>query len=280
MLVPVPCYLGRLPNTTGASSRNVNPHYLSLNDLATKRGLKIVNLNIRSLFPKIAQVEALLEDEGIDVFNLNESWLSPSISNNLLRVNNYKLYRQDRALNKKGGGLCVFVSKNLKINVQTYDNLNVSNEHMELLVLTIQQKCTKPITLVSVYRPPQGKQTVFIVLLRNTLKNIPSGSKIVLTGDFNIDYATTNCKSTRELKNLEREFVLDQKILYPTRVTARSRTIIDHMCTNIDDIAEAGVIKSEISDHYATYVIIKKLKTVVVLRHFSADFKTRRLQTE
>lgn len=115
---------------------------------------------------------------------------------------------------------------------------------MELLVITIQQKCSKPITLVSVYRPPRGKQTLFTDLLRSTLKNIPNGNKIVVAGDFNIDYALVNCKSTKELKSLEREFVLNQKILHPTRVTARSRTTIDHVYANIEDITEAGVIKT------------------------------------
>lgn len=168
-----------------------------------------MSLNIRSLLPKIAQVEAILQDESLDILNLNESWLSSSIGNNLLRIPNYKVYRLDRAMNKKGGGICVYVSKNLTVNAQTYEDLNISNEHLELFVLNIQQKCTKPITLVSVYRPHQGKQNVFIELLRNTLKNLSGGSKIILTGDFNIDYATVNCKSVRELKQLEREFVLD-----------------------------------------------------------------------
>lgn len=141
----VVCYLRSPLTVAGANLRNENLLYSSLKDLTGKRGLKVVNLNIRSLLPKIAQVEAILEDESIDIVNLDESWLNLNISNNLLRIANYKLYRCDRAINKKGGGICIFVSNKLKVNAQTYESLNVSNKHIELFVLTIQQKCTKPV---------------------------------------------------------------------------------------------------------------------------------------
>lgn len=117
--------------------------------------------------------------------------------------------------------------------------------------------------------PPQGKQAIFTKVLRDTLKSLSADSKIVLTGDFNIDYSMANCKSVRELRQLEREFVLEQKISVPTRVTNRSTTLIDLIFTNMEDVLETGVLDMKASDHYATYIIVKKKKTAHGLTSFT-----------
>lgn len=141
----------------------------SFEELGNCRGLKIVNLNVRTLYPKQAQLEAVITKGKIDVFGLCETWLSGTIHNNLLRIPDYKIYRHDRRVSKRGGGIATYVHKSLKVDANMYDNLNLSERDIELLILKVNQKCTKPYIIISMYRPLQGSIKRFIDKLRTTL---------------------------------------------------------------------------------------------------------------
>lgn len=83
-----------------------------IDQIGRKRGLTIAGLNIRSLPPKVSQIECLLEGEGIRVLCLSESWLNKNTHNNLIRVRNYKIYRWDKESKKRGGGIRAYVHQN------------------------------------------------------------------------------------------------------------------------------------------------------------------------
>lgn len=76
-------------------------------------------------------------------------------------------------------------------------------------------------------------------------------------GDFNINYLEDSTPK-RELKNLEKEFNLKQRIDKPTRYTKKSKTLIDHIYTSCNNVSVAGVLDCHMSDHLPTYVTIKK----------------------
>lgn len=116
-------------------------------ELAKCKGLKLVGLNIRSLLAKQSQVEAELSTNKISVLSLIEAWLNNKVHNGLIRVPEYKVYRLDRKLNKRGGGIAVYVHVKLLVNASTYENLSISDEDIEVLVLSISQKCSKPLTV-------------------------------------------------------------------------------------------------------------------------------------
>lgn len=184
------------------------------------------------------------------------------------------MYRWDRKLRKRGGGICIYVNQKIKVNAQIYENLSISDQNIEIAVLQIQQTCSKPTFLVSVYRPPQGNQQVFLQSVRETIQEIGNNKNIILLGDLNIDYRQISTKSVRELRMLAREFNLVQYIDKPTRVTTTTATQIDYIFTNIDDIAHAGVIDTMLSDHYSTFTIVKKKRT----NHEKVTFTCRQLK--
>lgn len=63
-----------------------------------------------------------------------------------------------------------------------------------------------------------------------------------------------------ELKLMAEELNLKQLVNKPTRLTKSSNTIIDHIYSNLNNVVGTGVIELNISDHFPTYVIIKKQK--------------------
>lgn len=75
------------------------------------KGLYIIHVNIWSLLPKIDQLRAWLISNRPSVITISETWLSSSISNSDISLDNYILYRADRGA--RGGGVATYVSSNL-----------------------------------------------------------------------------------------------------------------------------------------------------------------------
>lgn len=200
----------------------------------------------------------MLDEARIDILCLNESWLNQSISNDQIRIDEYKVYRLDRTVKRKGGGLCTYIYGTHKVNAHKYDELNTSNSDLEMLILEIQQKCTKPRVIISVYRPPQGNVTNCINTIKAAIKSIGPAVEICILGDLNVDYSDKSLAAKRELKTLEREYNLTQQISIPTRVTGTTNTLLDHMYTNLRNIAHSGIINTYLSDHFPTFIVIKK----------------------
>ena len=65
---------------------------------------------------------------------MSETWLNSTVTNGEIAIDDYKIFRQDR-LHKKGGGVCAFVKKVLKVTIineltnisdQTFNNFGLS----------------------------------------------------------------------------------------------------------------------------------------------------------
>ncbi len=76
-------------------------------------------------------------------------------------------------------------------------------------------------------------------------------------GDFNIDLLKSDADNNTWLELME-NYQFSQLINEPTRVTNKSRTLIDHILTTTPDkVRCTKVPKIGISDHYPTVVVYK-----------------------
>ena len=89
----------------------------------------------------------------------------------------------------------------------------------------------------------------------NMCKTMYHGEYLIL-GDFNIDFKNSTHPDTVELRGLLCKFWLRQIIADYTRVSAKSRTLIDLLFTDID-VVESGVKPYIISDYLPIYIIRK-----------------------
>ena len=64
--------------------------------------------NIRSLAPKIDELGPIASSNHVDIICITETWLSPSIPDNLVSLPNFTLFRNDRS-GSNGGGVCVYI---------------------------------------------------------------------------------------------------------------------------------------------------------------------------
>ena len=199
---------------------------------------------------------------------LTETWLDDSVNDSELIINNYCLIRADR--NRQGGGVCLFIRENLTFNRR----LDIITDSIETLWVEILQPKTIPILVGVAYRPPS--QSDFYDIFEQTCHQINTNKhEIIILGDFNADVkADSNLQ--RRLVEFQTTFDLDQVIVEPTRITPKSRTIIDLiLVSDPAKISQSGVIEIGVSDHFLTYCTRKITK---VLYHKHNNIKIRSLK--
>ena len=114
--------------------------------------------------------------------------------------------------------------------------------------------------------------------LKDLLENLSHENKtIVIMGDFNIDLLKydTEKDSADFLDSMYASFLLPY-ISTPSRVTPRSKTLIDNIFSNnIEDGSISGNIVTTISDHYAQFLLLQNLnnKNPIKNEMYHQDFK-------
>lgn len=167
---------------------------VNIETLGSYRGLKVVCWNLRSLAPKIAEFEIILDKTSPDIICISESWLTDAVPDSQLEIDGYTLFRYDRTTAKKGGGLCIYSKINLKTEDSSLKHLNICDSSVEIQLLRLQLPCTKPIIIVNTYRPPSGNLDLAIEHLQSVIDNLPNSAEYYVLGDFNVD--TLASKST------------------------------------------------------------------------------------
>jgi hypothetical protein len=66
-------------------------------------------INTRSLFSKVDELQALLFSNSADIIAITESWLYEDISDDLIALDGYGIYRNERSHARGGSVVCLFV---------------------------------------------------------------------------------------------------------------------------------------------------------------------------
>ena len=218
------------------------------------RGLKISQLNTRSILPKIDSLRLLMKDNPYDVFSVSETWLKPSISDAEISLPGYSVVRMDRC-EKIGGGTAIYVRDSLPF--KTHSDLMINE--LENCMIEILRPKTKKLFICCVYRAPNKPLENYINQLNSVILKLPNESEFILLGDFNVDLSTNSRSPSRQmLNNFSRQLHLDQVITQPTRITETSQTMIDLIFVNNSHrIVRNGVIPCSLSDHSLVFCVFK-----------------------
>ena len=230
------------------------------------KGLKIVHLNIRSIVKHRNEVEVTFSD--YDIICLTESWLNCNVENSVRDVPGFNIYRQDRQsevnqVKKRGGGILVYIKSKWAPYITEFPKMNIVSIDVEAVWLLLDPPKQRNLLIGIVYCPPDGKPSTAIDQLDGILTSfgeIEITSEIVVLGDFNIDYKKSISTECKYLKEFERNHQLRQYIKTPTRITNRVKSTIDLIFSNMNFIAEVGVLKNQISDHQPIFIRRKKTR--------------------
>ncbi len=77
--------------------------------------MKILLANCCSFFPKFNELSSLLPASQPSVICFTETWLTPSVSEPEVTLDGYTLFRSDRAVPRRGGGVALNLSSCLFI---------------------------------------------------------------------------------------------------------------------------------------------------------------------
>jgi len=194
-----------------------------------------------------------VKQQHLDVLCINESRLSPLISSSMVHIEGYELHRFDR--NRYGGGVCLYI----KLGIIGKNRCDLTDGNIECLVQEIRKPNSKPFAIITCYRPPDYDVHSFLKSLENMLTKIDTEfNEYYILGDLNCDLLSPNNPQARRLENLAELFQLTQLINEPTRITEKTRTLIDVILTNTPTrVVQSGVIHIGISDHSLVYTIRK-----------------------
>ena len=224
--------------------------------------ISILQLNVRGLASKRDELELLLKNieksSMPDVVILCETWLTPSSPP--LNFTGYDFISKNR-IHKKGGGVGLLISKNVKYRLRTdieVDDINCENCFVELKL------DSGNIVIGSIYRPPNTSNKDFVNLYKKLVSKIKmeSRKKIIIGMDHNLDFlkSQTHGLTIDFIKsNLSNDLI--PCITRPTRITKNSATLIDNIIVSTEYIGkiDSKILMDDISDHLPSYVKLNNI---------------------
>lgn len=266
-------------------------------DIPMSNSLSIMNTNARSLVKHFAEYQITVNSlynknfKYFDILSFTETWLDESLEN-LVNLDGYTSVFKHKKTMKEGGGIAIYVNRNLNFFVRQDIIVPVDKQHLfDCLFVEIKQNNpqSRNIILGVIYRSPSfNSQNEFITCMDHLLSSVSSENKeLVIVGDVNIDLLKykQHIKTNEYLDMLLCNGLLPA-ITLPTRVTHACATLIDHVfIKNTSEYHSAGTLTTDISDHFINFIFIKnqimnKSKpSYVTYRSFSKD-KVKKLSQD
>lgn len=228
---------------------------------------------MQSLYSKINEIQLMVDDVKPDFLCLSETWLSDRIPDGLVHLPGYSIFRADRLIHKRGGGLACYVRDSMVSGFDANKHRTAwrSNEHIELQLFEAKIRHIIKMIIVNVYRPPSGKLQNFIDELYDALYSIKSLNEYenYIMAGCNLPYNQQRSNSLKKLHEFDARFGLKQVIDTPTRYSLNTANILDLIFTNSNYVHSSGTWDLSLSDHQPVYIVRKKSRTKINRTTFS-----------
>ena len=153
---------------------------------------------------KLDEIHGTIKVNSFSIGVITESWLSSRVTDELINLPGYVTCRKDRPDDKRGGGICTYISS--QMNFIELADLNNSNFECQWFLIKPDRlpRGTNAIILATIYHPPGNDdnelRSHLIYSLDNALSVHPNSS-IILLGDFN-QFKPGNLCTSFKLKKL------------------------------------------------------------------------------
>ena len=246
------------PEAQMLSSKYFEPHELTPL-LKSKESLSFFHLNISSLPFHFEEFSTLLSTYKLPVDLLG-------ITESRLRINKLPLkpiqlpgYNfESTPTESTKGGTAIYIKKTLNYKLRKDLIIYKPNQLESTFIEVIQIK--KTFIAGCIYRHPSVEISDFNkYYLSNLIEKLSlENKKIVLLGDFNVDLLNydSNHDVSDFLDTMHSNLLLPH-ITSPTRITAKSSTLIDNIFSNFFDSSFiSDNIVTALSDHHAQFLVI------------------------
>ena len=229
------------------------------------------HINTCSLNKNHTELKQVLD---FDAFSCSESWLTKNTPKDRFMMDDFNIIRADRK-SRRGGGVCLFLRKQYK-----FKKINIPNicEMPEMLWVEVSVGKSK-VAIGTLYKPPKIPCLAFREAYESLIYIYSKYEHTILAGDFNVNLLNSDSYESRVLADSVIEpFSLKQMVTSPTRITEKSKTLIDLiLVTRPENVLFTGVWDAAgISDHCLTYCAYNvkrvKFKPYVVRRRDFRNF--------
>ena len=244
--------------------------------------MSLLHLNISSLPFHIDEFTNLLSElnSNFKIIGITETRLTTKKDPvNSIEIPNQNIEHTPTESDK--GGALLYISK--EINYKTKDGLKICKKKLlESKFIEVLPGSNKNTIVGCIYKHPcLTTQDFNFDLLQPLIDKLATENKnIVFLGDFNVDllhYESNN--PTREFLDLMFFASLTPQIIVPTRLTVRSKTLIDDIFTNsVEENTISGNLECCISDHLAHFLSfpVKKYQSKTIIENIKETKKSRR----
>lgn len=236
---------GNVNVNPGPLSNSVDLHHLPTpTEFANRYGIGFLHFNARSLLPKMDLLKTWFMSANPDIVVISETWLKPSVPDDVICVGGYNVYRTDQK--GRAGGVAIYVSQKFSVSVLLSQSIP---RQFELIALDIRV-ANAPFTIIGCYRPPSAASEA-LSTLTEVLSKL-NNSEIILFCDLNWDWLSDKSEN---FKLACSSLNLVQLIDSPTRLNPskpNSDTLLDVILTNrAHKYTAIGVFANDLSDHCA-----------------------------
>lgn len=221
----------------------------------------VLHFNIRSLVKNMDHLVTFMSTLKLtfSIIGLSETWLTDNLKESgIYELPGYKSVHAIRP-HRTGGGVSIFVQQHFQFSrrddlVLSYDECNVESVLIEIVTAK-----NKNIIIGNIYKPPDTDTVKFNNSINNVLTRINKEDKICyILGDFNINLLKYETHSfTKEFLNILQANYFFPAIVKPTRITAKSATLIDNILFNsLKFERNSGLIFTDITDHLPIFQIV------------------------
>ena len=214
---------------------------------------------MRSIVPKMDEINRLLQQQDLDVFCATETWLTDPAQDRILIFPGYRIVRRDRSSPHgggrrsagRGGGVAVIYREELTAAVLPIPSVGPC----ETLWLSISGGGRRSATVGVVYRPPSSPVAGAVDDLHDQLRAARGyGKPVFCLGDTNINLLRPDGPGVRQYRAALHELDLTQLVTEPTHLEPTG-SLIDHIVTDVPDLTATVVAPPDlIADHLTVIV--------------------------
>ena len=238
--------------------------------LFEKGSLSFVHQNMRSMHKNITGLEtflSLMGNKNPTIIGVSETWLASQEQAELkkFQLPGYTFLNKCRIKDSSRGGAGIYIQNEIKYRQIT--DIVLSQAESIWVEISVQGL---NVTVGVVYSSAKLRNiNIFINELDETFEKLNQQKKrVVLMGDINIDLM--RCRTSDPYFQALLSNGMKSMIVFPTRVQKESRTLIDHILTNMTNLDSepiGGTLLNDISDHYTTFAVFPNM----LLQHVNAN---------
>lgn len=184
---------------------------------------------------------------------LTETRITEDIEDNEINIKGYKVRRYS-AESRNTGGVVIYVRDEIKI--REVKSRKLPGNYWSITIWIKEEIYTGSIT--GIYHSPKAAEAEFVQFIEELGEELTIKEECIIMGDFNIDILVENYYS-KKVKKVMEKIGMKQYIKDSTRITDKSKTLIDLVFANTEIDAKVKYTPA-ITDHAWIHIKMRREK--------------------